>query len=101
MAACGCADLEVIPDRRDGREAPLEPLVGFGEEQNEDHVRGAKPVNPGAPGPFEKPRAQLRNEGAAFVSGWVPNRWYPSGHLGDGSNENVQMYEPGVLPLPT
>jgi len=68
MAARGCADLEVIPVRHEGREATLELLVGFGEEQKEDHVRGAKPVNTGAPGPFEKPRAQLRNEGAALIS---------------------------------
>ncbi len=33
MAARGCADLEVIPDRREGREAPLELLVGFGENK--------------------------------------------------------------------
>lgn len=62
MAARDCADLEIIPDRREGREALLELLVGIGEEQKEDHVRGAKPVNPGAPGPFEKPRAQHRND---------------------------------------
>ena len=29
MAARGCADLEIIPDRNEGREAPLELLVGF------------------------------------------------------------------------
>ena len=68
MAARGCADLEFIPDRREWREALLELLVGFGEEQKEDHVRGAKPANTGAPGPFETPRAQLRNEGVALLS---------------------------------
>jgi hypothetical protein len=31
MAARGCADLVIIPDRREGREAPLELLVGFNE----------------------------------------------------------------------
>jgi hypothetical protein len=39
MVARACADLLIIPDRREGREAPLELLAGFGEEQKEDHGR--------------------------------------------------------------